>query len=130
MAIKADGSVWAWGANDFGQVGNGTTFPSASGGQTVPVQVQGLPPGSDVVEISAGIRESLALKGDGSVWAWGSHVNEGAPDPHSLVPIEGLGTGSGVIAVSSGGVNLALKSDGSVWSWPVATRVLPCIRPF
>ncbi len=65
LAIKKDGTVWAWGNNDCGQLGNGTMENSY-----VPVQVKGL---TDVVEVSAGYDFSIARKKDGTVWAWGNN---------------------------------------------------------
>src|SRR5207253_6806354 len=66
LALKSDGSVWAWGDNGKGQLGNGAMpFPSS-----VPVKVCCL---GDVVAIAAGESHSLALKRDGSVWAWGGN---------------------------------------------------------
>ncbi len=64
VALKSDGTVWAWGKNDYGQLGDGTT----SNKNSTPVQVSGL---SDVTAIAAGEAHTLALKSDGTVWAWG-----------------------------------------------------------
>ena len=65
LAIKKDGTVWAWGNNQYGQLGNGNNIDSF-----VPVQVKGL---TDVVEVSAGYDFSIARKKDGTVWAWGNN---------------------------------------------------------
>jgi alpha-tubulin suppressor-like RCC1 family protein len=56
--------VWAWGTNQFGQLGTGNFLSS-----NVPVQVSGL---AGVTAIGAGAAFSLAVKSDGTVWAWGS----------------------------------------------------------
>lgn len=63
LALKSDGTVWAWGGNECGQLGNDTRIDCA-----MPVQVRDL---SDVVAIAAGMRQSFAIKSDGSVWGWG-----------------------------------------------------------
>ena len=63
MALKSDGTVWAWGDNGYGQLGDGTTTD-----RTTPVQVSGL---SGVTAIAAGCYHTVALKSDGTVWAWG-----------------------------------------------------------
>jgi alpha-tubulin suppressor-like RCC1 family protein len=65
VALKNDGTVWAWGLNDVGQLGDGTTT-----NRTRPVQVKGL---GDVTAIAAGTGHSLALKRDGTLWAWGGN---------------------------------------------------------
>jgi len=64
FAIKNDSTVWAWGNNTSGQIGDG----SSSYEILTPVQVVGL---SNIIAISAGGGHSLALKNDGTVWAWG-----------------------------------------------------------
>jgi len=63
LAIKADGTLWAWGDNNHGQLGDGTTAEGHS-----PVHI-----GSDTdwVMVSAGYLHSLAIKADGTLWAWG-----------------------------------------------------------
>ena len=69
LALKADGSVWAWGYNGHGELGDGTTASKA-----IPVQVKGANGEgylSDIVAISAGNNHALALKSDGSLWSWG-----------------------------------------------------------
>ncbi len=61
--IKSDNSLWSWGENTFGQIGNGTTQSNA-----IPVQVL-----SDVKMLALGQAHTVALKNDGSVWAWGDN---------------------------------------------------------
>jgi alpha-tubulin suppressor-like RCC1 family protein len=67
-ARKTDGSVWCWGSNLSGELGNGTRVPSAS-----PVRVAAL--GNDVVELAAGDDRNCARKADESIWCWGSEAN-------------------------------------------------------
>src|SRR6185436_17247975 len=65
LGLKNDGSVWAWGRNLFGELGNGTNNNS-----NVPVQVSTL---TDITALAGGAGgvHSLALKNDGTLWAWG-----------------------------------------------------------
>lgn len=66
LALGQDGTVWAWGSNTSGQLGNGTTQAS-----DVPVRVHGL---SNVVAISAGNRHAAAIDAEGNLWTWGSNT--------------------------------------------------------
>ncbi len=112
LALKPDGAVWAWGRNDFGQLGNGTTSNSA-----IPVQTSNL---SDAIDINCGWFYSMALKSDGTVWTWGRNdfgqLGNGTTS-NSTIPVQSNNL-SDVIAISGGGFHcLALKSDGTVWAW-------------
>src|SRR3954465_9353884 len=73
LALKNDGTLWAWGYNLSGQLG--TTSGDNCNGEACsahPIQVPGL---ANVTAIAAGLDSSLAVKGDGSVWAWGNNSN-------------------------------------------------------
>jgi alpha-tubulin suppressor-like RCC1 family protein len=110
--LKSDGTVWAWGSNSDGQLGNGTTTDSS-----IPVQVSGL---SDVIAVAAGSAHTIALKGSGTVWAWGSNSNGQlgngtTTDSSTPVQVNGL---SGMIAVAAGSAHtISAKGDGAVWAW-------------
>jgi alpha-tubulin suppressor-like RCC1 family protein len=111
LALKSNGTVWAWGANFYGEVGDGTTITRA-----LPVKVSNL---TNVTAISAG-GSSMALKSDGTVWAWGRNssgqLGDGTTTDRKLpTQITSLAQ---VKAISAGGdFGLALKLDGTVWSW-------------
>src|SRR6266403_2080421 len=117
LALKGDGTVWAWGYNAQGELGNGTNSDSY-----VPIQVSNL---SGVVAIAAGAYHSLALKSDGTVWAWGYNLygqlgngtNGPSPSADVHTPVE-VSNISGVLAIAGAyDHNLALKTDGTVWAW-------------
>lgn len=117
LAVRDDGTVWAWGWNGTGQLGDGTTTSSSA-----PVPVQGL---NDVTAVTGGgipgwSGHSLALKADGTVWAWGYNKNGQLGDgtsTHKLTPVEVQGL-TGVVAIAADGDNsYALKADGTVWAW-------------
>ena len=110
-ALKDDGTVWAWGLNSAGQLGDGTTI-----NRPFPVQVQGL---DDVKSVSAGSYHTLALKNDGTVWAWGNNDNGQLGDGTYIssltpqkVPVDDA------VTLSAGNYqNIILKNDGTVWIW-------------
>ncbi|WP_244237814.1 RCC1 domain-containing protein, partial [Corallococcus llansteffanensis] len=112
LAAKQDGTVWAWGRNAYGQLGDGTAT-----NRSTPVPVQGL---TGVAALAAGYQHSLAVKQDGTVWAWGYNVNgqlgDGTvTDRPNPVQVQGL---TGVTALAVGFYHsLALKQDGTVWAW-------------
>ena len=118
LALKDDGTVWAWGLNSHGQLGDGTVAE-----RHTPVQV-GTPPLHDVAAIAGGENWSLALKSDGTLWAWGENaigqLGDGTTiERHTPVQV-GMPHLSDVIAIaahSGGGHNLALRSCGIVQAW-------------
>jgi alpha-tubulin suppressor-like RCC1 family protein len=83
----------------------------------------GLGPGSGVIAVVAGSNHSLALKSDGTVLAWGSNASGQLGDGTAVsrsspIQVNGLGPGSGVVAIAAGmDHSLALKSDGTVLAW-------------
>ena len=115
LALRNDGTVWAWGENSYGQLGNGSSGNGAD--RNVPVQVTGL---TGAIAIAADYRHSLAVRNDGTVWAWGSNdsgqLGDGThTDRATPVQVSGL---AGVVAVAAGKYYcLALRNDGTVWAW-------------
>ena len=112
VALKADGTVWAWGDNTNGEIGDNTTTP-----RLTPVQVSGL---TNVIAVAAGDHFSVALKQDGTVWAWGINTSGQLGDgtaTQRLVPVK-VNTLTLVSAISAGNSHcLAWKIDGTVWAW-------------
>ncbi|MHB1127541.1 MAG: RCC1 domain-containing protein [Bacillota bacterium] len=120
LALKSDGTVWAWGNNSAGQLGDGTV-----NNRLAPVQVSGL---TNVVAVAAasGGSHSVALKSDGTVWTWGynyyGQLGDGTTtDKYTPVQVKGVGGSgylTGVVSVAAGGTHsLALRSDGTIWAW-------------
>ena len=111
LALQADGSVWAFGRNDKGQLGDGTTDNS-----TIPTMLQTI---SDVRAVTAGKYYSLAVKRDGTVWGWGENsggmLSPIAGSQPSPVQIPGL---TGIVEIQAASEHaVALRNDGTVWSW-------------
>jgi alpha-tubulin suppressor-like RCC1 family protein len=112
LALRRDGTVWAWGQNDDGRLGDGTRTSRFR-----PVQVVGL---TNVTAVAASIYGSMALKSDGTVWGWGRNTfgTLGGPSvADALTPVR-LFALDHVVAIAAGWEALyALRDDGTVWSW-------------
>jgi len=112
VALKADGTVWNWGANDFGQLGVGDMV-----NRNMPVQVTGL---TGVTTIGGGRSHNLAVKADGTVWGWGSNdfgqLGDGTYASRSL-PVRVVGL--------NGLTFLAGQSPSAEHSLAVANPTLP-----
>ena len=114
VAIGSDGSLWAWGNNEFGQIGDGR---SGEASNSRPVRIGTY---SDWVDVSAGDRHVLAIRADGSLWAWGNNENGrtglGTDAGNTSAPAR-VGTATGWEAVSAGvGHSLAIR-NGELWAW-------------
>ena len=107
MAIKNDGTLWAWGDNG-GQLGDGTTTNRGS-----PVKIM-----DNVIYVSVGGGHSMAIKDDGSLWGWGNNGSGQLGDGTTTSRYEPVKIMDDVIQVAVGGSHtLAIKSDGALWVW-------------
>jgi alpha-tubulin suppressor-like RCC1 family protein len=111
-AVGPGGIVWAWGDNSEGQLGNGTTTPSAT-----PILVPGL---NGITQVAAGDHYALARGSDGSVWAWGDSVGADLIDA-TLATVyvpQRLQDLSGITQVAAAGqTSYAVRSNGTLFSW-------------
>ncbi|MFI5222264.1 MAG: RCC1 domain-containing protein, partial [Bacteroidia bacterium] len=111
LALKSDSTVWAWGGNNYGQLGDSTNVLKKT-----PVQVHGsgnIGFLTGIISVACGDGYSIALKRDSTVWAWGNGYG------WNPVRINGL---SAITAISAGiGHSLAIKNDGTVWAWGLNT---------
>jgi hypothetical protein len=112
LAVKRDGTVWAWGANWYGQLGTGTYNDS-----TAPVQISGL---TDVVAVAVTDYGSAAVRVDGTVLAWGN-IDACKSSTTPVQVLDGRDP-TGFLtntATISGGTNhfIALKQDGTIRAW-------------
>jgi alpha-tubulin suppressor-like RCC1 family protein len=114
MAIKADGTLWVWGTNYDGSMGLGLYNASQ---RTTPVQLGNA---NDWGAVSVGSHHTLAIKTDGSLWAWGSNDRGQlglGNNTNQNVPVR-VGTDNDWAAVSAGIQHtMAIKADGSLWAW-------------
>lgn len=112
LALKDDGTLWAWGHNYYGQLGLGDTS-----NRTAPVQVGA---DTDWVSIAAGQGHSLAVKADGTLWAWGSNwagqLGLGDVTNRSIPTRVGKDT-DWVQAAGSSYSSYAIKTSGALYSW-------------
>jgi alpha-tubulin suppressor-like RCC1 family protein len=116
MALLDDGTVAAWGRNDFGQRGQGTSGTGTE--SSVPRRVRGL---TGVVAIACGGIHSLALLADGTMRSWGygmsGALGNGTTTRAQPTPVVVSGL-TGVQRIAAGlGHSLAVRADGSVWAW-------------
>ncbi len=112
LALKTDGTLWAWGLNHYGELGLGDTTD-----RSTPTQVGSA---SDWATVSTDGADTLALKTDGTLWAWGQNVGGqlGLGDLTDRSAPTQVGSASNWATVSAGGGDtLALKTDGTLWAW-------------
>jgi alpha-tubulin suppressor-like RCC1 family protein len=123
IAIQHDWTVWAWGYNGTGQLGDGTDTP-----HNLPIQVKG-PNGvgwlSDIIAVAAGNQHSVALSGDGHVMTWGGNTNGqlgNATFESSYTPVYVLNEFNepfeNVTSIASGTSHvLLLTEQNELWAW-------------
>jgi len=116
--IKTDGTLWSWGGNNYGVLGNNSTFS-----QTSPVQTS--LGGTNWRTISGGSQNAVAVKTDGTLWVWGRN-NFGTVGDGSTIdrytPTQTVSGGTDWSSAGSGQwVTGAIKTDGTLWTWGRAT---------
>lgn len=123
LALKSDGTVWAWGLNEYGVMANGTVKYAQ-----FPTQIKGL---KDIVQVNAKSNFGMALDNTGNVWIWGKEYNneEETDKSHKMDNSNAIFTSKDatpkVISDISdvkeidgyGNTAIAVKKDGTVWCW-------------
>jgi len=112
MGIKTDGTLWGWGYNAAGQIGNGTTV-----NVNTPTQIG---TATDWEDVSCGGAQTIAKKTNGTIWAWGQNINGELGDGTFInknSPVQ-IGTATNWSKISAGERHsVALKMDGTIWAW-------------
>ena len=113
-ALKSDGTVWAWGYNAHGELGDDTTL-----NRLYPSQVPGL---TGITKIAAGGGAAFAIRADGSVMAWGNNnvgsLGNGTNTGMAIRPVQVPGlTGVTQISVGDGRTFALTGTSGTVWAW-------------
>lgn len=111
LAIKNDGTLWCWGANNYGQVGIGSTVS-----QFTPVQIGTQ---NTWAEVAVSDLSSFAIQQDGSLWAWGYNgygmLGNGTTTQRNS-PVH-IGTASYKKVTANSFATLAIRTDGTLWAW-------------
>ncbi len=116
VAVKTDGTLWSWGANDYGQISHG----APAGPVKAPFR---LGTGTDWKTVAAAGYSNLALKNDSTLWSWGwsgygGVLGQGRVDDYRQEVVTQVGTDRDWKMIAAGHyTGCALKNDGSLWAW-------------
>ncbi len=113
IALKNDGTMWGWGNNEFGQIGNATY-------KEIRVPTQEDTNATNWKSLSAGANHSASIKEDGTLWSWGQNNSGELGDASNLSKVVATqeSTASSWKSVSCGyDHTIAIKDDGTLWTW-------------
>jgi alpha-tubulin suppressor-like RCC1 family protein len=113
-AVKTDGTLWLWGFNNFGQLGDNTVANKSSPVQTISA-------GANWKQVASGGNSTVAVKTDGTLWTWGSSVSGELGNnttTSSSSPVQTVAGGTNWKQVDNGSGHMAaIKTDGTLWTW-------------
>jgi len=115
LGLRQNGTAWAWGCNSDGQLGDNTTVSKSS-----PVSVVGGI--TDWCQVSAGSQHSLAVRQNGTAWAWGAGAcgrlgDDTVVDKSSPVSVVGGFCDWCQVSAGSGSFSLGVRTNGTAWAW-------------
>jgi alpha-tubulin suppressor-like RCC1 family protein len=112
-AIKTDGTLWSWGTNTFGRLGDNSIIAKSSPVQTVSA-------GTNWKQVSVASHVA-AIKTDGTLWLWGPGAGGRLGDNTTISrssPVQTISSGTNWKQVSAGAFRVAaIKTDGTLWLW-------------
>lgn len=113
-AVKTDGTLWLWGSNLYGQLGDNSTTKRSSPVQTIAL-------GTNWQQVSCGgSSHTAAIKADGTLWSWGNNT-DGQLGDNTIVkrssPVQTVAYGTNWKQVSCGYSTFSVKTDGTLWCW-------------
>jgi len=118
-AIKTDGTLWLWGKNTAGQLGDNTIVNKSS-------PIQTISGGTNWKQVSCGDESTAAIKTDGTLWLWGiNNAGQLGDNTRTNVssPIQTISGGTNWSQVSTGGLqSSSIKTDGTLWTWGFNTN--------
>jgi alpha-tubulin suppressor-like RCC1 family protein len=118
-AIKNDGTLWTWGRNNYGQLGDNTIVDKSSPVQTVVF-------GTNWKQVFSGREYTAAIKTDGTLWCWGKNINGQLGDSTIVSkssPVQTIAFGTNWKQASCGYAHIAaIKTDGTLWTWGFNTH--------
>jgi alpha-tubulin suppressor-like RCC1 family protein len=113
VAIKTDGTLWTWGYNGYGQLGDNTIINRSSPVQTVAG-------GTNWKQVASGYLTTAAIKADGTLWVWGKGIY-GQLGDNAIVsrssPVQTIAYGTNWKQVVCSNHTAAIKTDGTLWTW-------------
>jgi alpha-tubulin suppressor-like RCC1 family protein len=113
-AIKMDGTLWTWGFNQYGQLGDNSVTIRSSPVQTVAT-------GNNWKQVACGYGHTVAIKTDGTLWTWGRNAEGILGDnttTHKSSPAQTITTGTNWKTIATGEYHIvATKTDGTLWTW-------------
>jgi alpha-tubulin suppressor-like RCC1 family protein len=111
-AIKTDGSLWIWGLNSSGQLGDNTVTSKSSPVQTITAS-------RDWKQVSVGNGRIGAIKTDGTLWMWGSGTLGDNTNTSRSSPVQTIAGGNNWRSISAAYSTAAIKTDGTLWTWGI-----------